>query len=100
MAAPALADFDGITHYDHRVFLREVAWEDYQRLLEIRGDHSAPRYTYLEGDLEIMSPSKTHEAIKSMIGRLVEVWCLEKGIEFCALGSWTLQNKQARRGAR
>ncbi len=38
MAAPALADFDGITHYDHRVFLHEVAWEDYQRLLEIRGD--------------------------------------------------------------
>lgn len=99
MAASALADFDGITHHDHRVFLHDVTWEDYERLLEIRGDHSAPRYTYLEGELEIMSPSKTHESIKSMIGCLVEVWCLEKGIEFSTLGSWTLQNQAERRGA-
>ena len=45
-----------------------------------------------------MSPSRTHEAIKSMIGRLIETWCLEKGIEFSAYGSWTLEKKEKGRG--
>jgi Uma2 family endonuclease len=98
MAAPALAEYDGSSSYDHIVCLHDVTWADYERLLEIRGDHSAPRYTYLEGELEIMSPSKTHESIKSMIGRLVEVWCLEKGVEFSTLGSWTLRDEATRRG--
>src|SRR5690606_33605516 len=60
-------------HEDHYVHLRGVTWADYLRLLEVRGDRSVPRLTYLEGTLEIMSPSLTHELIKSYIGRLVEV---------------------------
>jgi Uma2 family endonuclease len=38
-----------------------------------------------------MSPSHEHEAIKSMIGRLVEAFCLERGIDFRIYGNWTLQ---------
>jgi Uma2 family endonuclease len=75
-----------------------VTWADYQRLLEIRGDRAVPRFTYLEGTLELMSPSQSHEAIKSAIGRLVEVWCLERGIEFSPYGSWTLEDKEVERG--
>ena len=37
----------------------------YQRLLEVRGDRSAPRITYLEGTVEIMSPSRTHESFSN-----------------------------------
>jgi len=94
-----LGDYDGVSRDDHRVHLSGVTWQDYERLLEIRGESSKPRYTYLEGELEIMSPSKSHDWIKSIIGRLVEVWCLEKGIEFSTYGSWTLKNKEAERGA-
>ena len=39
----------------------------------MRGDHSAPRFAYLEGEVEIMSPSQTHEGIKSMIGGFDDV---------------------------
>lgn len=84
---------------DQLVRLRGVSWADYQRLLEIRGDRSVPRITYLEGTLEIMSPSRSHESIKSLIGRLVEVYCLERDIEFSTYGSWTLENKEAQSGA-
>ncbi|HEX7235595.1 MAG TPA: Uma2 family endonuclease [Gammaproteobacteria bacterium] len=84
---------------DHYVHLHGVTWADYLRLLEIRGDHSAPRITYVEGTLEIMSPSRTHEEIKSYIGCLVEAWCLERGVEFTPYGSWTLKNKRKKRGA-
>ena len=84
---------------DHFVHLYGVTWADYIRLLEIRGDHSAPRITYLEGTLEIMSPSRTHDEIKSYIGCLVEAWCLERGVEFTPYGSWTLKSKREKRGA-
>src|SRR5258708_637921 len=84
---------------DHVVRLHDATWEDYQRLLAIRGDHSAPRIAFLEGEIEIMSASRNHESIKSRIGCLVEVWCLENGIEFSTYGSWTLENQPAQRGA-
>ena len=66
---------------DHYVHLYGVTWADYVRLLEIRGERSGPRLTYFEGTLEIMSPSQTHEEITSYVGCLVEVWCLERGVE-------------------
>ncbi len=83
---------------DHYVHLHGVTWADYERILELRGDHSAPRITYLEGTLEIMRPSLPHDSIKSTIGCLVEVWCLEHDIEFLKAGSWTVKNKRKKRG--
>ena len=85
MLARLFTEHDDRPVEDKIVLLRDITWADYQRHhLETRGDHSAPRFAYLEGVLEIMSPSLTHENLKSMIGRLVEVWCLEKGVEFRA----------------
>lgn len=83
---------------DRLVRLAGATWADYQRLLEIRGDHSAPRIAYLEGEVEIMVPSQPHEAVKSVIGRLVETWCLVAGVEFSSYGSWTLEDKALERG--
>ena len=84
---------------DQIIVFHDVTWEDYERVLEIRGDKSAPRINYLEGELEIMSPSRDHEQIKSFIGRLLEVWCLHRGIEFTPLGSWTLKGEERDRAA-
>jgi Uma2 family endonuclease len=83
---------------DDVIVLRGVTWADYQRLLEIRGERPAPRLTYVEGVLELMTPSQPHESIKSMIGRLVEAWCLERGVEITPYGSWTHESKEADRG--
>jgi Uma2 family endonuclease len=98
MLARALDDQDDGPVEDKILVLSPVTWADYQRLLEIRGDHSAPRISYLEGAVEIKSPSRSHEAIKSLIGRLVEAWCLEKGVDFNAYGAWTLEDKALERG--
>lgn len=83
---------------DHYVHLYGVTWADYARLLEIRGERSVPRLTYLEGTLEIMSPSQTHEEITSYVGCLVEAWCLERGVEFTPAGSTTLKNRRKKGG--
>ncbi|HEY4186088.1 MAG TPA: Uma2 family endonuclease [Polyangia bacterium] len=39
-----------------------------------------------------------HEALRSLIGCLVEVWCLERGVEFNVYGSWTIENEESQRG--
>ncbi len=77
--AAALRAHDGTTDADSIVVLHDVSWEDYERLLAMRGDHSAPRISYLEGEVEIISPSKDHEVIKSFIGPLLETWCIDAG---------------------
>ena len=97
--AAALREHDDEPNADHIVFLHDVSWNDYERLLEIRGDHSAPRISYLEGEVEIMSPSRDHEQIKSYIGRLLEAWCIDRGIEVRPYGSWTVKEEKKERGA-
>jgi Uma2 family endonuclease len=99
MLAVTTAVPDSRPQEDHFVRFRGATWADYQRVLELRGERSAPRIAYLEGLLEIMTPSRPHESIKSIIGCLVEVWCLEHDIEFSTYGSWTLENKELERGA-
>ena len=83
---------------DDVIVLQGVRWADYQRLLEIRDERPAPRLTYLEGVLELMTPSQPHESIKSMIGRLIETCCLERGVGITPYGSWTHESKEAERG--
>jgi len=98
-SATSLRAHDDTPREDHFVHLRGVTWDDYERLLTIRGDRSAPRITYLRGMLEIMSPSKDHEVIKSLIARLLEAWCLDRDIELMPYGSWTLKDPSEERGA-
>ncbi len=98
MLAQRLADHDDTPVDDKIVVLRGATWADYQRMLEMRGEVSSPRVAYLEGVLEIKTPSRQHEGLKFNIGRLVEVWCLENEIEFSGYGSWTLEAEKDARG--
>jgi Uma2 family endonuclease len=47
---------------------------------------------YLDGALELMRPSRDHERLKSYIGRLIEAYALERGLDLSAYGSWTMRN--------
>lgn len=102
MSSPALAP-DPSTAAPHDegdqvIVLTGATWADYQRLLEVRGERPVPRISYLEGRLQLMSPSKRHELLKSMIGHLVVTYCLERGIDLTPYGSWTLEDKEVERG--
>lgn len=98
MSGLAASEHDDTPNGDQIIVLHDVTWDDYERLLEMRGDHSAPRISYLEGEVEIMSPSKDHEQIKSYIGFLLETWCVDRGVEVRPFGSWTLKKKKDKRG--
>lgn len=71
--------------------LYDVSWSDFELILQIRGDRAGVRVTYLNGVLELMSPSVDHEGIKTTIARLLEAYAEEKGLPFNGFGSWTLK---------
>jgi Uma2 family endonuclease len=84
--------------HDDRIILHGVSWEDYERILAIRGEGSVPRIAYLEGELELMSPSTDHEWIKKGIARLLECWAEERGVDLNGYGSWTIKERREDRG--
>jgi Uma2 family endonuclease len=77
---------------DQRVVTFAVPWAHYEVQLALRGEKSVPRMAYLDGALELMTPSVYHERIKSTLGSLVEAYAIERGVEFSSYGSWTLKN--------
>jgi len=83
---------------DQRLVRYGVPWSHFEVELALRGDRSSPRMAYLQGALEIMSPSKDHERIKSYIGRLIEAYALETGLDLSPYGGWTLKNAPAEAG--
>lgn len=84
---------------DQRVFLYGKTWQEYEILLAVRGDRAGVRMNYLNGAIELMSPSRNHEEIKKTIARLLEAYCDERGIDLSGYGSWTLKNAPKERGA-
>lgn len=90
-AIPAIPAGEHAPDADERIVMHNVSWSDFEVQLAMRGDVSAPRMAYLDGTLELMLPSKGHERTKSYLGRLVEVFALERGLELSPYGGWTLK---------
>jgi Uma2 family endonuclease len=97
-AQPLLVSPDPET-MDHFVYLRGVSFREYEAVLAMRGESSVPRITYLEGLLELMTPSRYHETDKKRLARLLECWADEAGVKLEGIGSWTLKNSREERGA-
>ena len=83
---------------DQIIVLHGVTWTEYEVLLAVRGERSSPRLTYLEGELELMSPSRSHEWIKKTLARLIELWAVERRRALVGLGSWTVRSAPRERG--
>lgn len=80
-----------------RVLLDGVSWATYVMLRD-SVDSPGVRMTYLEGRLEIMSPSRAHEVEKKQIARLLELFCLERDIPLFGYGSTTFRKEEEARG--
>jgi Uma2 family endonuclease len=78
---------------DELVVMTGVSWEMFESILDERGDTSPPRVTYLEGTLELMSPSNDHEAIKTRIAEVVKAYLDTLDIEYDGVGSWLLKSR-------
>ena len=83
---------------EQRIVLYGVSWKDYLILRDVL-DGPSPRMTYLEGALELMSPSPNHELWKKNIARLLELYAYLVGIDLRGYGSTTLKRETRERGA-
>ncbi len=82
-----------IADIDQRVAF-QATWSDFESFLAIRGDAPRPRLTYLDGTLELMSPSRSHEGIKKRLARLLELWSMQRGVPLAGYGSTTLKKQR------
>ncbi|MCX5741357.1 MAG: Uma2 family endonuclease [Proteobacteria bacterium] len=80
-----------------RVVMQGVTWDRFESYLAERGD-AGPRVTYLEGMLELVSPSRDHETIKKRFAEVVEAYLDHLGIEWEGVGSWLLKRAPAQAG--
>jgi Uma2 family endonuclease len=85
------------TDPDQRVVMHGLDWWQFETMLAIRGDRAGVRFAFLEGALEIMSPSLTHEFIKKAIARLLEAYAEEAGLFFNGYGSLTMKQAPKQR---
>jgi Uma2 family endonuclease len=90
--APAMA----VTE-ERRILLTNVPWSTYVVLRDTL-DSSGVRMTYLKGSLEIMTTSREHEVYKTLIARLLELFCLERDIPLYGYGSMTVRREEKERG--
>jgi Uma2 family endonuclease len=84
--------------FDQRVILHGITWDQYEAVLAMRGESSSVRIAYFRGELELMSPSRDHESIKTGIARLVEAYAEERGLRLDRSGSMTLRDRPKERG--
>ncbi len=82
---------------EQRILLSGVPWATYV-VLRDSIESAGVRMTFLEGWLEIMSPSRQHEVEKKQIARLLELFCLERDIPLFGYGSTTFRKEEKQRG--
>jgi Uma2 family endonuclease len=83
---------------EQRIVLYGVSWQQYETLRQTLEEVPGTRMTYLDGTLEIMTPSPEHESVKATIGTLLDVYLIQKRIRFYKCGSPTLKNQDKVRG--
>lgn len=96
-ATPLYPTRGALPDEEQRVLLDGVSWATYVMLRD-SVDSPGVRMTYLEGRLEIMSPSRAHEVEKTQIARLLELFCLERDIPLFGYGSTTFRKEDEARG--
>jgi Uma2 family endonuclease len=82
---------------DQLVVMHGVDWRTYGALRDLL-DSPGIRMTYLEGALEIMSPSRRHEHEKTVIARMIECFALERDVPLQGWGSTTFKREAKERG--
>ena len=82
---------------EHRVLLDGVSWQTYSALVD-ESEHASGRMTYDQGTLEIMSPLMPHESGKRLLGRMIEMFTLLRGIDIRSSASTTFRRTDLKRG--
>jgi Uma2 family endonuclease len=83
---------------EQRVRLSGISWETYERLLLEHEGRQSPRFTYNQGELEIMVISFEHEEANRLLHDLFTAIAEERELDFVNAGSTTLKREDLKRG--
>jgi Uma2 family endonuclease len=70
------------------------SWSQLQALQTLLETTPGVRITYIDGWVELMTLGEAHETLKTMIGALLELYFLQKRIEFIPVGSATRESEE------
>lgn len=82
---------------EDRLVLSGISWDMYEVLRE-NEENWHIRMTYDEGTLELMSPSMDHEAVKKLIGQMIEAFTEELSIPRRSLSASTWKRPEQAKG--
>ena len=85
---------DDLDDHDHRVIVSGIEWDHFESILDRHADRPGTRLAYLDGDLDLTSPSLNHERRKTLVGRLLEAYADELELDVDGYGSWTLKDRE------
>jgi len=75
----------------------QATWNTYVALRDDDQNRHV-RMTFDDGRLELMSPNKSHERVGHLIGRFIDVWTYELGIDIQSCGTTTFRRQDLKRG--
>jgi Uma2 family endonuclease len=76
-----------------RLLIRNLDWQQFERILEELGESRSARIAYSHGTLEIRMPSPEHEVDKELIGDIVKALLDELEIDCECFGSTTFKQE-------
>ncbi len=76
-----------------RAVLHDIAWAEFEEIIQELGEHRATRIAYFDETLEIRMPLPEQERAKVMIGDLLKILLDELGQEWESLGSSTFKKQ-------
>ncbi len=83
-------DSDRAQAQDQILSLSGMSWSDYEKLTS--QDYLGYRVSYLNGVINIVSPSRSHERIAEIINGLIKTYCRKYNRVYFPMGSTTLKN--------
>ncbi len=81
-----------------RVILHNISWETYEKLLAENQDVVNPRFSYSDGDLEIMVLGYQHEVLKHRLSELLVEIARVLEIDYEGAASTTFRKEKKKKG--
>jgi Uma2 family endonuclease len=78
---------------DQRLVYGGITWQQFKLIQAGFAESPGVRLFYYNDAIEILMPGREHEVFKSIIGMMLELFCLEKAIEFEPTGSMTQERE-------
>ncbi|MEC4803184.1 MAG: Uma2 family endonuclease [Jaaginema sp. PMC 1079.18] len=79
---------------DRQIIYSGITWQQFKLIQAGFAESSGIHLYYYNNTIEILMPGREHEFFKSIIGMLIELFCLQKNIEFEPLGSTTQERPE------